>query len=169
LISDPKKVTELLLRLQRYNGSDSFATLADRICDDDEAAFPKQARAAVYQLWFHHGIRLPDISPKHSSMLDVRQGIREVMQHAGDLSYRAIWETPMTKDMKTAKIAIRRAFDRHVISMPLNNGLCCSTDQCVLGNSADLCYTYKGQCVTGSTGCGNRLSASEGDADCGCC
>jgi len=169
LIDEPEKVIELLNRLQRYNGKDSFASLVDRICDDDDAEFPKQARAAVYQLWFQHGIRLPEIAPRLSYMLEVRQGMRELTEYAGDLSYRAIWETPMVKDMKTAKIAIRRAFDRNVINLPLNNGYCCSSGTCTLGLSTDMCYLYHGVCVTGSSYCANHLSAMDADSDCGCC
>jgi len=169
LISEPEEVTELLCSLSCHHGGESFVTLADRICDDDDAPFPSQARVAVGELWCCHGIRLPDISANYQNILDVRQSIREVMQHAGDLSYRAIWEVPLRKDMKTARIAIRRAADRHVIHLGLNNGLCCSTSQCVVGNSADLCYTYTGLCVTGSTNCSSHLAIAEGDADCGCC
>jgi hypothetical protein len=169
LIDDPEMVVELLSRLQQYNGSDSFVTLVDRICDDEGAAFPKQARAAIYQLWFFHGIRLPDVCPKHPYMLEVRQGIREVMQHAADFTYRSMWETPMTKDMKTAKIAIERAIDRNVICMRGPNGLCCSSGVCVAGNGNDNCYMWHGLCGTGSTFCGNGTHAADLSEDCGCC
>jgi len=172
LIDDPTAVSELLRRLQTHNGGDSFETLVARICDDSDAAFPKAAQEAVWQLWFHHGIRLPDISTKRRYMMDVRQGIQEVMDHAGDLSHRTMLELPLTKDMKTSHMALRRAFDRNVISLPPSNGRCCSYGVCVGGNAHDTCYqNAQGICITGSTPCLNSGFAEilQDGEDCGCC
>jgi hypothetical protein len=168
LIDDPAQVTELFERLVQYNGDESFASLVGRICDDDEFPFPNAARAAVYQLWHFHGIRLPEISPKHAIMEEVRQGIREVLQHAPDLSYRTIWEAALVKDLKTARIAVHRAADFHVINLPWPNGLCCSINMCVVGMSTDFCATSNGSCVAGSSFCTNAPAPGLAE-ECGCC
>lgn len=171
LIDDPATVTELLSRLQAHNGGDSFETLVARICDDPDAAFPKAAQEVVWQLWFYHGIRLPDISTNRSYMMDVRQGIQEVIDHAGDLSHRTLLELSMTKDMKTSRMALRRAFDRNVISLPPSNGRCCSFSTCVQGNPTDTCYMNSaGVCYTGASYCTNSSYATTSeDEPCGCC
>jgi hypothetical protein len=167
LIDDPAAVTELFERLQQHHGNDSFASIAARICDDDGAAFPKEARMAVYELWNFHGIRLPEIAPKLSVMEDVQQGIREVLQHIPDFSYRSIWEANMAKDLATARIALRRAKDFHVIYLPHPNALCCSLTQCILGLSTDFCAGNSQGCYAGSAWCNGFVGHAEGD--CGCC
>jgi hypothetical protein len=167
LIDDPAAVTELFESLQQHHGTESFASLAARICDDDGAAFPKAAYTAVYELWHFHGIKLPEIARKLSVMEDVQQGIREVMQHIPDFSYRSIWEVGIAKDLKTARIALRRAQDFNVIYLIHPNGLCCGLTQCILGLSTNFCASFNGQCAAGSSECDSFQGRSEGD--CGCC
>jgi len=165
LIDDPAKVTTLFKRLQRYNGDESFAGIVERMCEDGD--FPKQAAATVYQLWNFHGIRLPELVNKPRTMAEVRQEMLDVLEHASDLSYRTIWEGVMVKDLRTAKMAIQRAADS-VIYLAHPNGLCCNINRCAVGSSTDMCIASGGQCVTGSSTCGNS-QFWDGAADCGCC
>jgi len=165
LIDDPAKVATLFKRLDRYNGDESFVNIVDRMYDEGD--FPKQAVAAVYQLWNFHGIRLPELSNKPRAMAGVRQGMLELLEHVPDFSHRTIWEAPMVKDLRTARIAVQHAADVDIIYVP-HNGLCCNLTRCMLGLASDFCSIGSNGCAAGSTPCASAQYASGAD-DGGCC
>jgi len=167
LIDDPEKVVELLSRLQEYNGSDSYASLIEGLCDDD-TALPQQAMTAIHLLNTQHGIAFPPIGRPTHLMREYRQRIEELTEHAGDMSYRSIWEEPMRKDLLTARAAIHRAIDSNLIFMIAWFVCCEGGSQCTPNPTHTWCVISGGWCTTGSMACGNHLSLAD-DSDCGCC
>lgn len=170
LIGDPDSVVELLTRLQQHSGQDSFATLTERAGADDDA-FSQETSDALRELGLCHGVYLPQVLRRPEVMRGLHEGILELIQYAGDFSYRSMWEVPMTKDLRTPMIAIKRAAERLLI-FSCGYYSCCfgSTGVCQGGMPNDYCYYRPGQtiCGTGSTPCSNHLSMTE-FSDCGCC
>jgi len=170
LVSEPAQVVELLMRLKEENGQDSFATLVEKSLDF-EGAYPTPTSEALHRLVQNHGVHFPQIGPKRHALLDVQQGIAELVQFAGDLSYRTIWEVSATKDMKSASIAVQRAANCFVIYLAYN-WLCCYNSACQPSQlQSDICWTRSGTnlCGTGATPCGSLSFASADNEDCGCC
>ncbi|MGO8673594.1 MAG: hypothetical protein ACLQVD_19820 [Capsulimonadaceae bacterium] len=152
LIDQPEEVARLFGRLSTVHGPESFLSMAEKQSAED-AIYPRKYYAAVYQLWFYHGIRLPEFErdPEHNALL--RDRMKAVVEHAGDFSYASWYRSPREKGLAVAKTAVRLAADMFIIYLPPGNGLCCAGSVCISGLTTSFCEIISGQCTSNSTDC----------------
>jgi hypothetical protein len=160
LLGDPDEVVGLLDRIAKAHGDESFRTMAE-LMSSDEVKLSREIYSPVYKLWIHHGIRLPELTRTPTINTNILKCIDDVIEHAGDLSYKTVLMTRRTKDLKTAYKAVGAAADAFIIYMPPGNGLCCSCYpanpshpagcQCVSGHSYDWCAQLTATTVAGGS------------------
>jgi hypothetical protein len=159
LLDDPEEVVALFNRLMAGHPDDNFQAVAEAMCDED-AVLSRELFKPSWKLWFYHGIRLPEFSRYPERNEGTRDAINELVAEAPEFNYRTIHETPRTKDLRSANLAIRRAVDNFIIYLPPHNSLCCTClggCHCTLGLSSDYCTISNGTCSLGSTGCGESI------------
>jgi hypothetical protein len=158
LIDDPSSVAELFNVFSAYYPEMSFKSLSDSMNGDDPI-LPKKAWASIFKLYQHHGIKLPEISENDGRNAEVKRTLDQLVDLAGDFTYRTIWETPRAKDLKAAMEAIQQA--KPFVIFISSNHFCCSCGSschCNFASSTDYCGVAGGQCVIGSTICGGPTS-----------
>ena len=156
LIAEPDEVISLLNRLLTAHAAESFRSMAVTMSEEG-VRLSREFYSPIHKLWFHQGIRLPELSRDYEGNALVLRRMNDVIEHAGDLGYDTMFAIPRSKELKTATMALRAASDVFIVYLPPANGKCCSCSngcQCVPGKSSDWCAQQSPTtCASGSTTC----------------